>query len=254
MRERLSGENVPLRPSGLGVSEWRQTFYNKITGEAYFWRCFERALRKSGFVAYHADHVHIKRAIGNNAFKDGICHLCTNANSDLLYCHPMYGSIFKMRYGPYIEKTRIENDISEREAENIVREKKGVPKIGEKWISETLLFNYIAVFLSGFVVEREASPSWLGKQRLDMYIPDIGLAIEYQGEQHFHAVPLFGGEEGLRRTKERDKEKLLKCKEHNVTLIYFSYTDDLSEEAVAAMLGKYLTGKSALKQAAEETG
>lgn len=243
IRERTNGENVLLRPSALGVWEWRQTFYNKITGEVYFCKCFEKAIRKSGFEVDQNDHIHIRRAISNNSFRDSICHLCTNTNSDLFYCHPMYGSAFKVKYGAYIKKTQIENGIDEREAENIVREKKGVAKIGESWLNETLLFNYIDILFPGFTVEREASPSWLGKQRLDVYIPEIGLAIEYQGEQHFIAIDLFGGNEGLKRTKERDKEKLLKCRDNNVELVYFTYKDALSEKLVATRLKKYLSQK-----------
>jgi len=62
---------------------------------------------------------------------------------DLFYCNPMYGSAFKVKHGAYIKQIEIETGITEREVENIVRQEKGVAKIGEKWINETLLFNYI---------------------------------------------------------------------------------------------------------------
>ena len=55
----------------------------------------------------------------------------------------MYGSAFKVKHGAYIKQIEIETGITEREVENIVRQEKGVAKIGEKWINETLLFNYI---------------------------------------------------------------------------------------------------------------
>ena len=117
---------------------------------------------------------------------------------------------------------------------------KGVAKIGEKWINETLLFNYIVVIFPNFIVKREASPPWLEQQRLDIYIPEINLAIEYQGEQHFKPVTLFGGNDALKKTQKRDNEKLKKCKNNNVDLIYFTFKDNLTEKLVCKRLKHYL--------------
>jgi hypothetical protein len=47
----------------------------------------------------------------------------------------------------------------------------------------------------------------LKPQHYDVYLPDLKIALEYQGEQHFRAIPYFGGEEGLLRTQERDRRK-----------------------------------------------
>lgn len=233
-------ERVGLLPSKLGVWEWRQTFYNKITGKSYFCSCFESSIKKQGSEVGGNIHAHIQKAIKDNSFKESICHICENTNSDLFYCHPMYASPFKVKYGAYIKKVEIEQEIDEREAENIVRKIKGVAKIGEKWINETLLFNYIDILFPYFKVKREASPSWLGNQRLDIFIPELDLAVEYQGEQHFKAVDLFGGKEGLKKNKERDKDKLSKCKKNKINLIYFTYKDNLCEKLVYSRLKKYL--------------
>ena len=66
--------------------------------------------------------------------------------------------------------------------------------------------------------------------QLDFYIPNLRLAIECQGEQHF-MPKTFGGmakdkakNEFLAQNK-RDKEKLLLCKKHGITLLY--YTNNL---------------------------
>ena len=66
------------------------------------------------------------------------------------------------------------------------------------------------------------------------------IAIEYQGQQHYVAVDLFGGEEGLKRTKQRDKEKLQLSKINGVDIIYFSYKENLTEKLVQNRLKKYL--------------
>lgn len=230
-----------LLPSHLGVWEWRQTFYNKLTGETYFCDCFNKAIEKSKEDSQIFNtHIHLKKALKNNSFKESICHICTNKNSDLMYCSKMYGSEIKVRYGAYIKKLEIEKEITERDAENEIRAIKNIAKIGEKWINETLLFNYIDMIFPKHDVIREASPYWLDKQRLDIYIPDLKLAVEYQGVQHFKTVPLFGGVEGLKKTQERDELKKLRCKQNKITLIYFTYKENLSENLVIRKLKNFL--------------
>ena len=230
---------IELLPSKLGVWEWRQTFYNKMTGESFFCSCFKDALAKDR-VGLSIRHYHLENALVNNSFKESICHICTKTNSDLMYCHKMYGSTFKERYGAYISKQAIQEGISERDAENQIRDLKGVARIGERWVNETLLFNYINLLFPQFTVQREASPSWLNRQRFDVYIPELNLAIEYQGQQHYVAVDLFGGEEGLKRTKQRDKEKLQLSKINGVDIVYFSYKENLTEKLVHNRLKSYL--------------
>lgn len=230
---------IELLPSKLGVWEWRQTFYNKMTGESFFCSCFKDALAKDQ-VGFAVRHTHLKHALEHKSFKDSICHICTNNNSDLIYCHKMYGSAFKARYGAYIAKHALEEGISERDAENYIRGLKGVARIGEKWVNETLLFNYINLLFPQYSVQRETSPSWLNRQRFDVYIPELNLAIEYQGKQHYITVDLFGGEEGLKRTKQRDKEKLQLSKANGVEIIYFSYKENITEKLVQNRLKSYL--------------
>jgi hypothetical protein len=229
-----------LLPSRLDVGEWRQTFYNKITGDVFFCDCFKNVIEKLG---HHerTRHQHVRKALTNTQYKKSICHLCRNEPSDLFYCHPMYGSVLKVKYGAYIKKASLELDIEEREAENLIREKLGVPKIGEKWINETMLYKYIVMLFPDYEVQREASPEWLEGQRFDIYIPALALAIEYQGEQHFKPVNLFGGEKGFEKTKARDKIKLEKCRKNGVSLVYFSYKDNLTEKFISKKLAKYLS-------------
>lgn len=242
LKNLLTGYELELQPSKLSIWEWRQTFYNKLTGESFFCNCFKDAIVKSGSSEDNLEfsHPHIIYAINNKKYKREICHICKDMNSDLIFCHRMYGSAFKVRYGAYIRKFEISEDIDEREAENKVRELKGVAKIGEKWVNETLLFNYIKLLFPKYQVQREASPHWLNKQRFDAYIPELSLAIEYQGEQHFNSIGLFGGDEGLKKTKLRDKEKFNKSKENGVEIIYFSYKDNLSEKLVSQRLKSYI--------------
>jgi len=237
VRDKLAHIQSKLIPSKLAVYEWRQTFYNKISGDCFLCECFRKivATRSSG-----TRDRHVERALAKNSFKESICHLCTGTNSSLSFSNPMYGSVFKARYGAYITKVGIEKNLDDRAAENLVREMKGVAKIGERWVNETLLFNYIKMLFPNHVVEREASPAWIGRQRLDVYIPALGLAVEYQGKQHYEAIQHFGGEKGLARTLERDKLKAKFCKQNNIDLVYFTYKENLTEKLVDKRLKKYV--------------
>lgn len=38
---------------------------------------------------------------------------------------------------------------------------------------------------------REASPEWLGRLRIDIYLPDLKLAFEHQGEQHYRPITVL---------------------------------------------------------------
>lgn len=72
---------------------------------------------------------------------------------------------------------------------------------------------------------------WLGRQKLDFFLPDHNVAIECQGEQHFGCVELWGGKNGLEKRIKLDKDKLKKCTEHGVTVYY------IGEESYANKYG-----------------
>lgn len=70
---------------------------------------------------------------------------------------------------------------------------------------------------------------WLYKQSFDFYLPEYNIAIECQGEQHFRPVGQFGGEEGFRKTVERDERKARLCEENGIRLFYIRYDESLRE-------------------------
>ena len=105
-----------------------------------------------------------------------------------------------------------------RDAENLLREKLEMPKIGEGWISETELFYKIKSSYPNYTVVHHYREKWLGKQHLDVYIKELRIAFEYQGLQHFKPVDFFGGEKAFLENIRRDKLKKEKCKKENVIL------------------------------------
>ena len=58
-------------------------------------------------------------------------------------------------------------------------------------------------------------------QYLDFYIPAFKVGIECHGKQHFEPVDIFGGEPEFIKTQKRDENKLKKCNENGLKLVYF---------------------------------
>lgn len=106
-------------------------------------------------------------------------------------------------------------------AENAFRRDRSIPEIGRGWVSEVALLDLIRTIWPS--AQHQWRPGFLGKQSVDIYVTDINLAIEYQGQQHYEPVALFGGEEGLRTTMARDARKRALLAAHGVSLVEWRY-------------------------------
>ena len=112
-----------------------------------------------------------------------------------------------------------------REAENLIREKHGLPRIGEGWVSEMQLYNLVKeVFLDA---QHHVVPAWLKPQELDVYVPSKKLAFEYQGMQHYEPVEFFGGAEALERRRRLDARKKRKCLLNGIVLIEWRFDEPI---------------------------
>lgn len=69
----------------------------------------------------------------------------------------------------------------------------------------------------------QARPNWLKGQTFDFYFPKHNLAIEYQGEQHFFPIKLFGGEKQFKKNLLYDKRKNFLSAQNKCKILYFSY-------------------------------
>ena len=103
--------------------------------------------------------------------------------------------------------------------QNDFRISKGLPKIGEGWISETELFYKLKDYFKDEIVQNHGKPKWLGRQHVDIWFPKHKVGIEYQGLQHDKPIDFFGGEIAFLKNKERDKRKKSLFKKNNSTLI-----------------------------------
>lgn len=106
--------------------------------------------------------------------------------------------------------------------------------------NESKLERKIALLLEKENVEFETQKKfeWLGKQRLDFYLPKYNIAIECQGEQHFKPIKYFGGVEKLAIYQQRDETKKLLCQQNKVNLIYINYFD-IDEEINKKLIELY---------------
>lgn len=93
-------------------------------------------------------------------------------------------------------------------------------------------------------IEVEKRFFWLGRQSIDIYIPALKIAIEYDGEQHFKPVS-FGGvsvkkaKENLKVQRIRDNKKSKLVKQHPEDIKHFiriPYTEKITKENVKKIL------------------
>lgn len=84
-------------------------------------------------------------------------------------------------------------------------------------------------------ITKQKTFSWLKykrKQKLDIYLDDYNVAIEYQGIQHFQPVYWRAYSEkraqnNFQQLQKYDNNKRVLCESHNVKLYYINYNDDL---------------------------
>ncbi|RLZ09728.1 hypothetical protein [Faecalibacter macacae] len=114
-----------------------------------------------------------------------------------------------------------------KEIEKYLRNTKGFKDIGS-YYKETIVYNFFKENLLGYNIISQYSPKWLGRQRFDVYIKELNIAIEYNGKQHYESISFFGGDEGLKQNQIRDLEKQKKCFENNCKLYIINYDEDLS--------------------------
>ena len=123
-----------------------------------------------------------------------------------------------------LERTRIRTRLTD---EGVIR---------PKWKHEVTLLQVVRKVWPDTLYQYR--PEWLGRQSLDLYIPSLQTAIEYQGIQHYLPVSFFGGEEALTERQELDRQKRQLCAEHAVRLIEWPYEIEPTTANVHKLLGR----------------
>jgi|TARA_A100001515_G_C4497709_1_gene185573 hypothetical protein len=102
----------------------------------------------------------------------------------------------------------------ERHLEDLSRHK----NLGEEMLRKILERTYGKEFPN-------VRPSWLLNPNtgcnleIDCYCEELGLAFEYQGQQHYNPVSFFGGEASHEKVVERDRIKKKICEDRGIKLI-----------------------------------
>lgn len=122
-----------------------------------------------------------------------------------------------------LARTRIRTELTAR----------GVIK--PKWKHELSLFHTVRKRHPDTLYQYR--PEWLGRQSLDLYIPSLKTAIEYQGIQHYLPVEFFGGEEALSQRQDLDQQKRQLCEENDVRLIEWPYNIEPTDRNVKETIG-----------------
>ncbi|MFH0992645.1 MAG: hypothetical protein V1799_21825 [bacterium] len=125
------------------------------------------------------------------------------------------------------------------EAEKWIRLENNLPLRGEGWLSEAEMVRLLRLKFHPHEVLTQYSPKWLQHLRFDAFVSDFNLAIEYQGEQHFHPIDIFGGIEGHSEIVARDEFKRNLAKENGVVIEYITFEQDIDQETTR-LYHKYL--------------
>lgn len=209
-----------------------------VCGERYICECFRGiAERKATRPNYQTSP--FSELLGTTPYRADTCHLCRGVPSTTGNRQQGQSEV-RAYYWRYISDFATGKEISWRDAENLVRDRIGVPRIGEGWLAEANLLRVVQALYSQHEVLHQASPDWLGRQRFDIFIPELSLAIEYNGQQHYAPIEHFGGQRGFEATQQRDEDKRNKAAEAGVTLIEFRFDEDLSPEHVFHRISAHL--------------
>ena len=106
-----------------------------------------------------------------------------------------------------------------------------------KWKSEYNLFLLVKCYFNDAIFQYKFKE--LGNQSLDIFIPSLNIAFEYQGKQHYEIVNFFGGQERLSIQMKHDELKKKICENNSIILIEWNYKKKINKFELDKCLMKY---------------
>ena len=170
-------------------------------------------------------------------YEDRLCHFCVAEQRGENALSDWYGDQIQQHYGPYVDLLVRGTNMDIWTAKAEARRRLSI----SRWVREDKLYRLVTRLFPTKTIRREASPRWLGRQRLDIYLPELALAIEHQGEQHYRPIEAFGGEQAFAKSQERDERKRILCRENDITVIYVRFDDPLTFPSLRSRLRRWLT-------------
>lgn len=219
-------------------------FDHMLDGSRCFCRCAEGYHRTRLGEAREVQHrfvpdswPHRTRALLDGAkYVDGLCHLCVARSHSDEELMRRYGSDFEREFEAYVPQVAFDMGVDTKTAREKVKELFGL----SRWVREAQLYRVLQALFPDHTVLREASPPWLGRMRLDMYLPGLALAVEHQGEQHFRPIAAFGGDAAHAQVLARDKAKRDLCRRNGVHLVDVRFDAPISAAAMRKRLERFL--------------
>lgn len=109
---------------------------------------------------------------------------------------------------------------------------------GRKSIKEKIISDFLSEYNIDFIQEytyEDCKNKYILRFDFAIINPDksVKCLIEYDGQQHYKPVSLFGGKEGYRQTVYRDEIKNKYCKEKHISLLrlpYYLSNDEIKEK------------------------
>jgi hypothetical protein len=231
----------------LNAVNYPTFFMSRMTGKLYICDCFKDNIDwQWDFKRFsNLQEQEIIDRIDKAEYLSNICHYCnkrtpstetpTSGYSNFLVKYASYYRLEnKKRFGSIFHFDKDDNIL----VENYLRQHFGYPNIGEKWISETHLFNLVKEIYHNYNPIFHYRGKEMEGLELDIFIPELKLGIEYQGEQHYETFDHWGGEEGLIKRQFNDKRKVELCRQHGYTFVEFSFKDDLNRDLVIEKIEK----------------
>ena len=115
-----------------------------------------------------------------------------------------------------------------------------------RWHSEQEAYRIVKVHYPD--ARFQYQPSFLRGQKLDIFIPSLNVAIEYQGKQHYEAIDFFGGKDGLMSNQERDNRKRRLCRMNGVKVVDWDYDKPLTNEYFVNVLEPMIVAGMRVKE------
>ncbi len=214
------------------------SFDHVLSGKRHFCSCARLAHEKMKSKGTNGGTLSdlMNRLLADVEYRKGICHLCVANSAGAEAAADLYGDAVQEFVAAYITQMMLTHGMDKATARSDVQKTLGL----SRWVREAEMYGLIKKLFPEEIILREASPAWLGRQRLDVYLPALNLALEYQGEQHYKAVNAFGGEAALQRNLERDALKKSLCMENGLHLVEVRFDDPLTLPALRQRLQRFL--------------
>lgn len=218
-------------------------FDHLITGERRFCSCARpshvKMMSEAMRIASHSGAwTHqVVRLLSDATYIDELCHLCIARRSGPEAASDLYGDDIGEFVAPYIDQLMSMPGMDKPTARSEVQHTLGL----SRWVREAEMHSLLKKLFPQQVILREASPPWLGRQRLDVFLPALGLGLEHHGEQHYKAIAAFGGEIALKRNVERDALKRSLCEQNAVQLIEIRFDEPMTLAILRHKLRRFVT-------------